>query len=82
MAYSSGCSAHLAVATASRGASYLTHHDGTLQGVVATEEVDHASAIVALRESMTESFRRQGSIQEDVGAAPGRELGLGAFTGT
>jgi hypothetical protein len=74
-------SASQAVATASRGASYLTHV--TLRGAaVATKDVDHDSAIVARRESMVRSIGRQGSIEEDVGAAPGRELGLGASAGT
>jgi hypothetical protein len=44
----------------------------------ATEDVDPA---VDRSESMPKSFRRQGAVEECIGAAPGRELGLGASAG-
>ena len=74
-------SASQAVATARRDASHLTHI--TLRDAAATtKDVDDDSAIVARRESMVCTIGRQGSIKEDVGAAPRRKLGLGAAAGT
>jgi hypothetical protein len=62
-------SASQAVATASRGASYLTHI--TLRDAAATtKDVYDDSAIVARRESMVCPIGRQGSINEVVGSAP------------